>query len=44
MVCDGAVEDYEDVQFNCGDYDRSELCKLIYGSDIVAVHDELFYY
>jgi len=44
MVGDGAVEDYEDVQFNCGDYDRSELCKLIYGSDIVAVHDELFYY
>ena len=27
MVCDEAVEDYEDVQFSFDEFDRSEVCK-----------------
>ena len=42
MVCDGAVEDYEDAQFNYDEFDQSEVCKLAYGSDSIAVHFNFF--
>ena len=44
MVCDGDVEDYEDVPLNSNEHARVEICKMINGNEILAVHDNLFYY
>ena len=44
IFCNGVVEDYEDVQFNYDEFDRSEVCKLVYGPDIIAIHNIVFYY
>ena len=37
MIEDGALEDYDDVVLTDGRYNRSDICKVINGNNIIIV-------
>ncbi len=37
MLKDGVLQDYDDVALTDGSYQHKEICKIIDGTDIVAV-------